>query len=87
MALLIHIIIALGSVFFSTYLLFYPNETRLRVSYALVGLTIATGTILVFMNPGKLFQACMSGLLYVVIVSVIIGFARNKLHTSTLHNS
>lgn len=77
--LLTHIIIALSSVAYTSYLYFRPSRNGLRLSYSLVSLTLATGTYLVFLNPVSLAKTCLTGLIYVGIVLVGIVAARHKL--------
>lgn len=77
--LVIHIVIALVSVAFSTYLYFSPSRTKLRVSWALVGLTVTTGTYLIIFSQAAMLRTCMTGLLYVGVMAAIILAARNKL--------
>ncbi len=79
--LLLHISIALASVAFSTYLYFVPSRTKLHASYALVGLTVASGTYLVVASHATMLRTCMMGLLYVGITSAVIAAARQKLIT------
>lgn len=79
MMLLLHISIALASVVFSTYLYFVPSRTKLHASYALVGLTVASGTYLVVASHAAMLRTCMMGLLYVGVTSAVIAAARQKL--------
>lgn len=79
MVLTAHIIIALLSVVFTTYMIFAPSQAKLRASYGLVTLTLASGTYLVVNSSGHLLQACTTGLLYVGLVSIGIAMARKKL--------
>jgi hypothetical protein len=77
--LIVHITIALLSVAFSTYVYFSPTRTKLRVSYTLVGLTVGSGTYLVVASQAAMLRTCMTGLLYVGIMTVVIAAARNKM--------
>lgn len=77
--LLVHITIALLSVAFSTYLYFAPSRAKLRASYGLVALTVASGTYLVVATDAAMLRTCMTGLLYVGVMIVVIAAARNKL--------
>ena len=79
MILLLHIIIALSSLVITAAAFMAPKASLLRTSYALVALTIATGTYVTFMNPSHMVQACISGLLYTVVVLGGIGAVRRKL--------
>lgn len=82
MALVLHILIALGSIGFTTYVFFAPTTTKLQVSYALVAFTLLSGTYLAVSNPTHILQTCVSGLIYTSVVSVGIAFARKKLVTA-----
>ena len=79
MILITHILIALASIGFTTYLYFSPSKKKLYVSYSLVGLTIATGTYLIITMPAHMVQTCIEGLAYLAIVSVGILLAQKKL--------
>lgn len=79
MVLLAHITIALLSVIYSAYVYFAPSQAKLRGSYALVALTVATGTWLIIANPAHMVQSCITGLVYLGIVFYGIHLASNKL--------
>ena len=79
MILILHILIALSSLGFSAYVFFAPSKQKLRVSYALTGLTLATGTYLVAQAPAHLPQACMSGLIYLAVILAATWAAHRKL--------
>ncbi len=79
MIVLIHVLIALGSVAYATFAFFSPSKSKLRVSYGLVVATFATGFYLVVSNPAHMLQACATGLVYLGAVSVAIVSARHKL--------
>lgn len=64
MILLLHIAIALTSLAYTAYVFFNPSAARLKVSYGLIGGTIASGTALTLSMPGHLVQACVMGLLF-----------------------
>ena len=76
---MLHIVIALISVGFSTYLYFAPSKAKLRASYVLVGLTVASGTYLMVFLQAAMLRTCMTGLLYVGATAAIIAAARHKL--------
>jgi len=78
MILLTHISIALLSIGFTTYLLFAPSRVKFRISYVLVGLTLVSGTYLTVSQSVHLLHACISGLIYVGLVSAVITTARHK---------
>lgn len=68
MALILHIVIALASIAWTAYVFFVPSKARLELSYALVALTLTTGTYLVWSLHTPLLHACMSGLIYLAVV-------------------
>jgi hypothetical protein len=78
MVLLTHIAIALSSILFATFLYVKPSKNRFYGSYALVALTLISGTYLVLSMHANLVQACTSGLVYLLIVSFGIAAARRK---------
>lgn len=84
---LLHIAIALGSLGFSTFLYFFPSKARLRVSYCLVGLTVASGTYLIVASQAAMLRTCMMGLLYVGATSAVIVAAHRKLALQEIDKS
>ncbi len=79
MVLLLHILIALTSIVYATYLFMAPTKAKFSVSYGLVALTVASGTYLVMLHPSHMVQACLSGMLYISVVLLAIILARHKL--------
>jgi len=79
MVLILHIIIALTSIAYTTLTYFTPSKNKLRASWALAALTIASGTWLVISTHSALLQSCMTGLAYLAVVSVGIIAAQHKL--------
>lgn len=79
MVLLLHIAIALISIIYTGYVYFAPSQAKLRGSYALVALTIATGTWLIVANPAHMVQSCITGLVYLGVVFYGIHLASNRL--------
>ena len=69
MILLAHILIALSSFAYTTYLLVRPSHAKFRVNYALIALTLGSGAYLVVSTGAPMLQACVSGLAYVLIVA------------------
>jgi hypothetical protein len=85
MVLLLHILIALSSVGFTTHLWWRPSKAKLFVSYGLVGGTLVSGTYLVISTNAHMLQACVSGLVYVGVVAVGIAGAQRKLALENVH--
>jgi hypothetical protein len=79
MILLLHIAIALASMIYTGYVFFSPSRAKLRGSYALVALTIASGTYLVVDKPSHMVQACATGLVYLGVIFAGIVAVRLKL--------
>jgi hypothetical protein len=81
-----HIIIALSSIIFTTFMFVAPSRNKLYASYGLVGLTLATGTDLVISTHSRLVSACISGLLYLGLVSIGIVATHYRLATAKQKN-
>jgi hypothetical protein len=60
-------------------MLIAPSKKGLHLSYALLGLTLASGTFLVVTTGTHLLQACMMGLLYTTFVSFGIAHTHQAL--------
>jgi hypothetical protein len=86
MSLILHITIALLSLVMSTVLFARPSQTLLRVSYSLVGLTVASGTYVAWVTHARILETCLTGLLYLGAVSVGIFSARHRLATETTNS-
>jgi len=86
MVLILHIVIALSSVAYTTYLFFAPSKSKLRVSYSLVAATLVTGTFLVVANPSKMVSSCISGLIYIGAISLGLVAVQMKLASSQIDN-
>lgn len=78
MTLIIHIIIAVSSIAFTTLLFTAPSQMKFRINYSLIGLTLATGTYLVVSDNTAMLKACVSGLIYVSLVTLGTIAARYK---------
>ncbi len=77
----IHIAIALSSVIFTGFVYIRPSQNKLRGSYVLVGLTVASGTWLIVSNPSHMVESCITGLVYLGVMFFGLGFARHKLQS------
>lgn len=82
MTLVIHIIIALSSIVFTTFLLLRPTRAKLYGSYFLVGATLASGIYLTILNPASMLRTCTTGLVYVVLVTAGIAIAHKRMSIS-----
>jgi hypothetical protein len=79
MTLFLHIIIAISSLFFATYTVLKPTQSKLRLSGGLTAATIATGTYLVLFAGANLLKTCATGLLYTGVMFYVLAITRNKL--------
>jgi hypothetical protein len=88
MALVIHILIALTSIGYTTYIFFSPSDRKIKLSYLLVGSTVASGTYLVISRPPvHILQVCTTGLVYIGAMSVGIVLAKHKLARSKIKSN
>jgi hypothetical protein len=72
MVILIHVIIALSSIIFTTFVFIKPSETKLKVSYGLIAGTFITGTYLVVSKQAHLLQTCITGLVYLGAMTLAV---------------
>lgn len=79
MVLVLHIIIALFSMVYASRVYMRPSLPGLRLSYGLVAATVASGLYLVASTRTAILRTCVTGLLYVGIMSVGIILAQRKL--------
>ena len=79
MILIFHILTAISSVLYTAYVFFYPSQSKLRISYLGLTLTILTGTYLVITKPAHLTQTCVTGLVYIGVMLAGILAVRHKL--------
>lgn len=79
MIVMVHVIIALASLAASSYSAAKPSRQLLRLSYGLVIMTLASGTILVLADRSVMVQACASGLLFSAASLGLAAIARRRL--------
>jgi hypothetical protein len=83
MTLILHIIIALSSLLYSGYVFFSPSQKKLRASYGLIAMTLASGTYLVISTHSPILSSCISGLVYLAAVLSATIAAQRKLRTES----
>lgn len=71
MVILIHVIIALASIALASFTYFKPSIKRLVASYGLIIATAASGTYLIVAAQGSILKSCLTGLLYLTVVSIV----------------
>lgn len=79
MLVILHVLSALISLVASTYLYFFPSRAKLFAVYGLATLTLVSGTYLAWSTKAHLAQACLSGLVYLGVISTLIFLAQRKL--------
>lgn len=84
MILILHILVALGSLVTASVLLVRPTVLLLRATYGLTTLALLSGTYMIWQGA-QLLQTCLTGLLYVGIVTVAIVVGRRKLARVQVH--
>lgn len=77
--LISHITIALASISIAAFGLVRPSDKTLRQSYAAIGATLVSGTALVIASHSNILQSCMTGLAYVVGMTVMTAIAQYRL--------
>jgi hypothetical protein len=83
MLLLTHLVIALSSLIYTTYLYVRPSRAKVKVAYVLVAGTLASGTWLVVGTHAALLSSCISGLVYLGAVTVGLALSARKLAHET----
>jgi hypothetical protein len=83
MILVFHILVALSSVGYTGYAFIAPSERKIRASYALIALTLASGTYLVVSTHAHMLEACMTGLIYLGVVLSGVAAAQYRLARAT----
>lgn len=81
MILITHLFVALSSIIYASYLWFQPSKGKFTRAYWLVAATIGTGILLVWQTHSKILSSCISGLIYLAVVSLQITLARRRLLT------
>ena len=69
--LLMHIAVALLSIAVATLAYFRPSTKIFYTSYGFIIATVASGTVLIVSASADILRSCLSGLLYVTVISII----------------
>jgi len=86
MVILIHVIIALASIGIASFTFFKPSIKRLAVSYGFIVATVASGTYLLLVSEGDILKSCLSGLLYLTVVSIVTIATHVRAHRLAEHS-
>jgi hypothetical protein len=87
MAILIHVLIALSSLVYSTLVVVFPSDAKLKVSYGLIAATLISGFYLVISLPAHLLSSCISGLVYLAFALSASWLSRYRLASQKSHSS
>ena len=79
MFILIHVLIAISTLAYTSYLYFRPSPDKFNPAYWSLGSTIASGTALIFLSGANILKTCLTGLAFIGAVSVAIVAAKHKL--------
>lgn len=77
--LILHILIAISSLFFACYSFFHATKTKLNIIYGLTALTLITGFSLVLTKQAPMTSTCQSGLVYLGVMLAGIFIIQYKL--------
>lgn len=86
MAILVHVIIALSGLLFTTYTFARPSDKKIKVTYGFIAATFASGFYLVVTMPAHMVSACISGLSYLGVMTFGILMARYRLAYANKRN-
>lgn len=77
MVLVIHVTVAIVSVLTSLLSILSPSKSNLRTTQILTIFTVVSGVVLVVLHPDHLGTSCISGILYLGLISSM-AVIRNK---------
>lgn len=77
--LITHIFVAISGLLIGTLGAVWPSSEKLAATYGFLGATLASGTVLVVVSNSPLVSACLSGLLYSVVVLALAFVAQRRL--------
>lgn len=83
MIILLHVLIALSSIAYTTYLYFRPSKHKFYAAYGLIAATLASGSYLVVSTHAPMISSCTGGLFYLAMVTSGIFAAHHKLVDNT----
>lgn len=75
----IHIAFVLVSLFYSTYVAFFPSSKKLKFVYLFMLGTFVSGVLLSLERGINIAQVCVSGLMYTGFVFVSVLLAKRKI--------
>jgi hypothetical protein len=88
MVVTLHVLIALASLLLVTYSFLRPSKKILVANYASIVATVASGFLLVIIEPARMLHTCVAGLAYLAIAvtaSVMVQLRLGKVKSSESH--
>ena len=79
MLILAHVIIAITSCIYTSYIHFSPSRKKITASYFFIAATLGTGSYLIMSKPSHMVQSCAMGILYICFVTAVTISARHKM--------
>lgn len=79
MVILLHVAIALSSIVLAGYILIRPSQKGLNASYLMMAATLGSGFYLVANAPAHMIEACLMGVAYLAVVSMMTVASRTRL--------
>ncbi len=79
MFILLHVLIALGSIGQMAYSFFRPSHSQLNIATGLIAATIVSGTYVAIATHSAMLSVCMTGLFYLGGMLAALIAARHKL--------
>jgi len=79
MIVLLHIVIAIASLTYTAVLFAAPTKASFGVNYGLIAMTIVSGTYLIAATHTPMTETCVTGVAYLVIVTLGTVLARVRL--------
>ncbi len=78
--ILLHVIIAIISVGYTTFSAFVPSKNKLNIVYVLTALTLGTGTLLIFTEHTNMTRLCLMAVLYIGFVVANVYIIRKRVN-------
>jgi hypothetical protein len=78
MVILVHVILAISSLFLASFSYIHPSISKIRNSYILIGSTLISGTYLIFANQVNILRTCLTGLTFLAVTTFVTHQARLK---------
>ena len=78
--ILLHVLIAIISVAYTTFSAFVPSKKKLNIVYVLTALTLGTGTVLIFSLHTNMTRLCLMAILYIGFIVANVYIIRKRVN-------